>query len=65
MRECSVSEMILVEFDYGDFLRAEFTINPERGWRQGRRVETLDLGMGRSSRTVSDAPSPLSHANPI
>jgi hypothetical protein len=27
--------MILVEFDYGDFLRAKFTINPEWGWGQG------------------------------
>lgn len=27
--------MTLVEFDYGDFLRAEFTINPEWGWSQG------------------------------
>jgi hypothetical protein len=35
MRERSVSEMILVDFDYGDFLRAEFTVNPERGWGQG------------------------------
>jgi hypothetical protein len=33
-RVCDVAEMLLVEFDYGDFLRAEFIINPERSWSQ-------------------------------